>query len=97
MAEEVIDEIHQGHGFEVVEHDVHVVHSSKREIWKVFFILLGITLLEFLIALTHSIRDALGRGPVVAVFLFLTAMLCAPGVLSILPSTLPVLKLKTCT
>jgi cytochrome c oxidase subunit IV len=74
MAEEVIDEIHQGHGFEVVEHDVHVVHSSKREIWKVFFILLGITLLEFLIALTHSIRDALGRGPVVAVFLFLTVL-----------------------
>jgi cytochrome c oxidase subunit IV len=63
-----------GHHFEVVEHGVHIVHSSKKEIWRVFFILLGITLLEFLIALTHKIREGLGKELVVAVFLFLTVL-----------------------
>lgn len=59
---------------EVQERDLHVVHSSKKEIWKVFFILLAITLLEFLIALTPVIRDGLGKTAVVAIFFFLTVL-----------------------
>lgn len=63
-----------GHHFEVVEKGIHIVHSSKKEIWRVFFILLALTLLEFLIALTHAIRDAMGKNLVVAVFLGLTVL-----------------------
>jgi len=65
---------HGDHHFEVVERGLHVVHSSKREIWKVFFIMLGITVLEFLIALTPVIRDGLGKTTVVVVFFALTIL-----------------------
>lgn len=59
---------------EVLEHDVHIVHSSKKQIWRIFFVLLAITLLEFLIALTPVIKNGLGQTTVVAVFFFLTVL-----------------------
>ncbi|MDQ3073504.1 MAG: cytochrome C oxidase subunit IV family protein [Bacteroidota bacterium] len=62
------------HELEVIEAGLHEVQSSKKEIWKVFFILLVITALEFLIALTPAIRDNLGKGTVIAIFLFLTVL-----------------------
>ena len=58
----------------IVEHGVHHVHSSKKEIWKVFFILLCITLLEFLVALTPSIRGGLGKTGVILVFFGMTVL-----------------------
>ena len=61
----------EGHAFEP-EKGVHHVHGSKKEIWKVFFILLAITVLEFIIALTPIFREKLGKNPVVGIFLFLT-------------------------
>ena len=59
---------------EVVEKGLHHVHSSKREIWKVFFILLAITVLEFLIALTPAIQDSLNKEVTVAIYFFLTVL-----------------------
>ena len=47
----------------------HIPGSSKKEIWKVFWILFGLTALEFLIAFTLP-EDF--QGVKVAVFLFLT-------------------------
>jgi cytochrome c oxidase subunit IV len=66
------DEEH--HDFVIEEHGLHVIHSSKKEIWKVFFILLGITVLEFLIALTPVIYEALTKTGTVAVFFALTVL-----------------------
>jgi cytochrome c oxidase subunit IV len=68
------EDAHGEHHFEVVENGIHHVHSTKKEIWKVFFILLAITLLEFLIALTPAIRGGLGRTTVVGVFFALTIL-----------------------
>src|SRR5688500_4953798 len=59
---------------EVLERGLHVVHSSKKEIWKVFFILLAITILEFLVALTPAIKDGLGKTAVVVIFFALTVL-----------------------
>jgi cytochrome c oxidase subunit 4 len=66
------EEVHDEHHFEIVEHGVHIVHSSKKEIWKVFFILLAITILEFLIALTPSIRQHISREVIIGIFFILT-------------------------
>ncbi len=65
---------HGDHHFEVVERGIHHVHSSKKEIWKVFFIMLGITVLEFLIALTPAIRDRMSKEVIVAIFFILTIL-----------------------
>jgi cytochrome c oxidase subunit IV len=65
---------HGDHHFEVVEKGLHHVNSSKKEIWKVFFIMLGITVLEFLIALTPVIKNNLGKTTVIAIFFFLTVL-----------------------
>ena len=65
---------HMEGGMEVVENGLHHPHSTKKQIWTVFFVLLAITILEFLIALTPTIRNGIGKGPVVAVFLFLTVL-----------------------
>ena len=69
---EAHDEEH--HDFEIVEQGVHVIHSSKKQIWKVFFILLAITVLEFLIALTPSVRDHISRSMIIGIFFFLTVL-----------------------
>jgi cytochrome c oxidase subunit IV len=66
------DEAH-GHHFEVIEEGIHHVHSSKKEIWKVFFILLAITVLEFIIALTPAFK-AMGKSAIVGIFFFLTVL-----------------------
>jgi cytochrome c oxidase subunit IV len=66
--------VHEGHDFDVVEEGLHYPHSTKKQIWQVFFILLAITVLEFLIALTPSIRNGLGKEVVIAVFLGLTVL-----------------------
>lgn len=59
---------------EAQEKGLHHVHSSKKEIWKIFIVLLAITVLEFLIALTPAIRGAMSYTQVAAVFLFLTVL-----------------------
>jgi cytochrome c oxidase subunit IV len=64
------DEEH--HDFVIEEKGLHVIHSSKKEIWKVFFILLGITVLEFLIALTPAIYNGIGKTGTVSIFFVLT-------------------------
>lgn len=77
MAEHIAhsNEVHEDeHHFEVVEQGLHVIHSTKKEIWRVFFILLAITILEFLIALTPSVRAVLGKGVIVGIFFFLTIL-----------------------
>jgi cytochrome c oxidase subunit IV len=66
------EEVEGGHHFEVVEHGVHHPHGTKKQIWQVFFILLAVTVLEFLIALTPSINQAMGKVGVVSVFFGLT-------------------------
>lgn len=60
--------------FEVKEHGLHHPHSTKKQIWTIFFVLLALTVLEFLIALTPSIRQPMGKTTVIAVFLFLTVV-----------------------
>lgn len=68
------DEVHEGHGFTVVEHGVHHPHSTRQQIWRVFFVLLAITVLEFIIALTPFTKAAIGRGGQIGVFFFLTVV-----------------------
>ena len=63
---------HGHHDFVIEEKGLHVIHSSKKEIWKVFFILLAITILEFLIALTPAIYDNLSKTAMVTIFFILT-------------------------
>ncbi|RYD82781.1 MAG: caa(3)-type oxidase [Sphingobacteriales bacterium] len=65
---------HGDHHFDVVEKGLHHVNSTKKEIWKVFFIMLGITVLEFLIALTPVIKENLGRSTVIVIFFALTIL-----------------------
>ncbi|MCX6351129.1 MAG: cytochrome C oxidase subunit IV family protein [Bacteroidetes bacterium] len=65
---------HEEHHFVIEEQGLHEIHSTKKEIWKVFFILLAITLLEFLIALTPSIKHSMSKGTVIVVYLFLTLL-----------------------
>jgi len=69
------------HDFEIHEVGIHIPHSSRSQIWRVFFILLAITVLEFLIALVPGIRQtqdhpngALGKELVVGIFLGLTVL-----------------------
>ena len=62
------------HHFEIVEQGLHEIQSSKKQIWKVFFILLAITVLEFIIALTSTFREHLGKSMVVGIFFFLTVL-----------------------
>ncbi|MDZ4838893.1 MAG: cytochrome C oxidase subunit IV family protein [Bacteroidota bacterium] len=56
------------------EPGLHTVHSSKKQIWRVFFILLAITVLEFLIALTPGIKNSMGETTVTVVFFALTIL-----------------------
>jgi len=63
-----------GHHFEVVEIGVHHVESNKKEIWKVFFILLAITVLEFLVALTPFFKEVIPKGGIVGIYFFLTVL-----------------------
>ena len=65
---------HGDHDFVIEEQGLHHIHSTKKEIWKVFFILLGITLLEFLIALTPAIYKGIGKHGTVAIFFSLTVL-----------------------
>jgi len=65
---------HEEHHFEIIEQGLHEIHSTRKEIWRVFFILLAITVLEFLIALTPAIKDGLGKSKVVGIFFFLTVL-----------------------
>jgi cytochrome c oxidase subunit 4 len=64
----------ESHDFEI--HEVGVIHveSSKSQIWRVFFIMLGITVIEFLIALTPGVRQKLGHDTTVIIFLGLTVL-----------------------
>ncbi len=62
------------HHFEIVEQGLHEVNSSKKQIWRVFFVLLSITILEFIIALTSTFREHLGKGVIVGIFFFLTVV-----------------------
>ena len=62
------------HDFVIIEHGIHHVDSSKRDIWRVFFILLGITILEFAIALVPVFKDNLGKTAVVGIFFGLTIL-----------------------
>jgi len=66
----------EGHGnhFEVVEVGIHHVESSKKEIWKVFFILLAITVLEFIVALTPVFKQMIPKLGIVAIYFFLTIL-----------------------
>jgi cytochrome c oxidase subunit IV len=71
----------ESHDFVIHEVGIHHPHSSKAQIWRVFIILLCITVLEFLIALTPGIRQtishpngALPNEAVVAIFLGLTVL-----------------------
>ena len=73
-AEHIAHTDDHGHHGEEPEVGLHEIHSTKKEIWKVFAILLAITVLEFIIALTPSIKHALGKGGVVGIFLFLTVL-----------------------
>lgn len=66
--------VHHEQHFDTVEEGLHYPHSTKKEIWRVFFILLAITVLEFLIALTPTIRNGLGKEAVIAIFLGLTVL-----------------------
>jgi len=62
------------HDFEIVEHGIHELHGSKKEIWRVFFILLAITVLEFLIALVPTFRQHISREIIIGIFFFLTVL-----------------------
>jgi cytochrome c oxidase subunit IV len=66
--------VHHEQHFDTLEEGLHTPHSTRKQIWKVFFILLAITILEFLIALTPSVRNGLGKELVIAVFLGLTVL-----------------------
>lgn len=68
------DDQHDAHHFEVIEEGVHHVESSKKEIWKVFFILSAITLIEFLVALVPAFKDNIGKTGVVTIFFALTVL-----------------------
>lgn len=72
MSDNYSNNDHGAHHEEALEHGIHIVHSSKKEIWKVFAILLAITVVEFLVALTPAIYEGLGKTGVVAVFFALT-------------------------
>jgi caa(3)-type oxidase subunit IV len=61
-------------GEEVLEHKLHHVESSKKEIWKVFFILLAITVLEFLVALVPGMRENIGKYGTITIFFGLTIL-----------------------
>ena len=77
MSVETLDhsqEAHVPHHEEELEHGIHIVHSSKKEIWKVFGILLAITMLEFAIALTPAIQNLLSSGTATAIYLVLTVL-----------------------
>jgi cytochrome c oxidase subunit IV len=71
----------ESHDFVIHEVGIHHPHSSTKQIWKVFFVLLCITLLEFAIALTPGLRRTelhpegkLSNELVVAIFLGLTVL-----------------------
>jgi cytochrome c oxidase subunit 4 len=71
----------ESHDIEIHEVGVHHVDSSKKRIWTVFFIMLGITVVEFIIALYPGIRrtqahpdGALSKDLVVGIFLALTVL-----------------------
>src|ERR1017187_1646515 len=89
MAEHAVHAVQAAHGeaeegnhdFVIIEHGLHHVDSSKKQIWRVFFIMLFITILEFILALTPGLRrtvfDPNGILPnttVVAIFLGLTVL-----------------------
>ncbi|MEX0967986.1 MAG: cytochrome C oxidase subunit IV family protein [Bacteroidia bacterium] len=60
---------------EAVEAGIHNPESNTSEIWRAFWILLGLTVAEFLIALAlpDSIKEAIGGKPTIdAIFLILT-------------------------
>src|SRR5689334_11695630 len=73
-------ETEEHHDFEIHEQGVHHVDSSRKQIWTVFFIMVVITVIEFLIALTPGIRTTretkglLAPDVVVAIFLGLTVL-----------------------
>jgi cytochrome c oxidase subunit IV len=68
------EEDHGHHDFVIEEQGIHHVHGSKKEIWRVFFILLGITILEFLVALTPAIYNGIGKTGTVSIFFTLTIL-----------------------
>lgn len=67
-------EINQQEEYPSVE-ELHDATSSKKEIWYAFFVLLGLTIIEFIVALgiPESMKAAIGGKPVITgIFLFLT-------------------------
>lgn len=71
----------EGHDFVIHEVGIHEAHASKATIWRVFVILLIITVLEFCIALTPGLRQTvehpggmLNNQLVVGIFLALTVL-----------------------
>jgi cytochrome c oxidase subunit IV len=58
------------------EKGIHIPHSSKKEIWTSFWILLGLTVLEFAVAFTPDVyKEAVGgRTTVVIIFILLTIL-----------------------
>src|ERR1700722_3881273 len=74
-------EAEASHDFVIVEHGVHHVDASRKQIWRVFFVMLIITVLEFIIALTPGIRrnelhptGLIPNDVVVMIFLGLTVL-----------------------
>lgn len=74
-------ESEESHDFVIVEHGVHHVDASRKQIWRVFFVMLIITVLEFIIALTPGLRrnelhptGLIPNNAVVAIFLALTVL-----------------------
>ena len=74
-------EAEESHDFVIVEHGVHQVDASRKQIWRVFFVMLIITVLEFIIALTPGIRrnelhpnGIIPNDVVVMIFLGLTVL-----------------------
>ena len=68
------DVVYEGHGFNVIEHGVHHPHSTRKQIWQVFFVMLAITVLELFIALTPFTEAAIGRTGKIGIFFFLTVV-----------------------
>ncbi len=57
----------------VAHHDDHQT-MTKKKIWGVFWVLLGITAIEFFIALVLIPRDVIGHGLANVIYIFLTLL-----------------------
>jgi len=71
----------ESHDFVIAEHGVHHFDTSRGLIWRIFIVLLIITVLEFIIALTPGLRQSelhphglIPNNAVVGIFLGLTVL-----------------------